>query len=176
MVWLVTFIDSADEAPRVVAVDSATINYFKFKEHYWNGLKLSLHLIYSTEQGTCRSGFPESAPGASNSIPKLILQKYSSARMWDSAQAQRMGVHLSLKKDLLLPSQCIYTLGRMGWMPMEMQENKFYSVNCLQVSVSHRLWSDCRTTRWCLGLKSTKEIDLLSVSMSISLWHSRRRV
>lgn len=91
-----------------------------------------------------------------------------------SAKAQRVSAHLSIKQDLLLSSHWIYTSGR-----MEIQENKFYSVNCVQaasgLSVSQAVkW--LQNSKVLFGLVKHKRIDLLSVSMSVFLWHSGRCV
>lgn len=75
---MLTFIDSADKAPPVVAMDSAATNYLKFKEPaaLLKQIKAisSLDLFHRTGDMRIRlSRVSPDAPGASNSIPKVIL-------------------------------------------------------------------------------------------------------
>lgn len=75
---MVTFIDSADEAPPVIAMDSAATNYFKCKEPAallkWIKAISSLDLFNRTRDMQIRlSKVTPDAPVASSTIPKVIL-------------------------------------------------------------------------------------------------------
>lgn len=77
-VWLLTFINSADEAPPVAAVDSAATNYLQCKEppalEKWIKAISSLDLFNRTRDMQIRlSRASPGAPVASNSIPKVIF-------------------------------------------------------------------------------------------------------
>lgn len=75
---MVAFIDLADEAPPVVAMDSAATNYFKCKEPAasleWIKALSSLDLFDRTRDMQIRlSRVSPDKPVASSSIPKVIL-------------------------------------------------------------------------------------------------------